>query len=458
MLELFEYQEDGVAWLKQARNRLLAWQPGVGKTPPAVIACDDLAALKVLVLCPPIATGVWVKHFRDWTNYNPVKVFRSGAGPQWAAGPGVRIVPYSQISRQNSIIDALKAYVWDVLILDESHALKTPDAIRTQQILGERCDLVGGIAGSATRVWCLTGTPLLNHAAEFWPILRALAPETITIQDSKPLTYEQFVNRFCVVKPTLYGQRIVGSKNHDELAQRIKPFVSRKRKADAGLPPLLFSELMLPDDAFLTPSAKDELKNLTGDLETLNDEEFLEALREQNIHLATVRRILGEAKAHPVADIVDEMMETDPTQKVIIFAHHRRVITELRFRLSKYGVIQIDGAVSNKPNASGFSQRDLLIDQFQNSAKVHVAILQIVSAGTAATLTASSTVLFCEASWVPEENNQAASRAHRVGQKSSVLAQFVTLPNSLDERIQRVLAQKSREIGLILDPAEGGEK
>jgi len=67
-------------------------------------------------------------------------------------------------------------------------------------------------------------------------------------------------------------------------------------------------------------------------------------------------------------------------------------------------------------------------------------------------------VLFCEASWVPEENNQAASRAHRVGQKSSVLAQFVTLPNSLDERIQRVLAQKSREIGLILDPAEGGEK
>src|SRR6516164_9847689 len=79
MLELFEYQEDGVTWLKQARNRLLAWQPGVGKTPPAVIACDDLAALKVLVLCPPIATGVWVKHFRDWTNYNPVKVFRSGA-------------------------------------------------------------------------------------------------------------------------------------------------------------------------------------------------------------------------------------------------------------------------------------------------------------------------------------------------------------------------------------------
>lgn len=452
MLQLFEYQEDGVDWLKLAKHRLLAWQPGVGKTPPAVIACDDLHALKVLVLCPPIATGVWLKHFRDWTNYNPVEVFRPPAKLSWAAGPGVRIVPYSQISRQNPVIEAIKAFKWDVLILDESHALKTPDAIRTQQILGERCDLAGGIAGSAKRIWCLTGTPLLNHAAEFWPILHALAPETIIVQGDKPLTYDQFVGRFCVTKPTLYGQRIVGSKNHDELAQRIKPFISRKRKKDAGLPPLLFSELMLPSDITLTPSAKDELKALTNDLAELDDDEFLETLRENSIHLATVRRILGEAKAHPVADIVDDMMAVDPDQKVIVFAHHKRVMAELRFRLNKYGVIQIDGKVSNKPYASGFSQRDLLIEQFQNSPKVHVALLQIVSAGTAATLTASSTVLFCEASWVPEENNQAASRAHRVGQTSPVLAQFVTLPNSLDERIQGVLARKSREIGLILDP------
>ena len=454
--KLFAYQDEGVEWLKREKHRLMAWQPGVGKTPPAVVACEDLEAYRVLVLCPPIATGVWVKHFRDWTSYGVVRVFdpaHTQTAEAWAKGAGVRIVPYSQISRQNRVIEALKAQAWDVLILDESHALKSPDAIRTQQVLGEQCDLVKGIAGAATRIWCLTGTPLLNHAAEFWPVLHALAPETIIVQDDKPLTYDQYVTRFCVVKPTLHGFRIVGSRNHDELSKRIKPFMSRKRKKDAGLPPLMFSELMLPNDASLTPSAKDQLRELTGNLATLDDADFLDALKESNIALATVRRILGEAKAHPVADIVDDLMATDPDQKVIIFAHHKRVIAELKFRLNRYGLIVIDGSVANKPNAQGFSQRDLLIDDFQNSSKVHVAILQIISAGTAATLTASSTVLFCEASWVPEENNQAASRSHRVGQASPVLAQFVTLPNTLDERIQRVLAQKSREIGLILDPA-----
>ena len=452
-LDLFPYQQEGVEWLKREPRRLLAWQPGVGKTPTAVVACEDLNAYRVLVLCPPIATGVWVKHFREWTSYQEIKVFKDHAfAYQWSKGPGVRIVPYSQISRMSQVIDALKSLQWDVLILDETHALKTTGSIRTQQVLGQRCDLKDCIAAKAARVWCLTGTPLLNHAGEFWPVLHALAPETITIQNDKPLTYDQFVERYCVLKPTLYGNRIVGSKRFDELAQRIKPFVSRKKKTDAGLPPLLFSELTLPGNASLTTGAKEQLKALTGQFEDMDDDEFLRALHDGAVHLATVRRILGEAKVQPVADIVDDMMATDPDQKVIVFAHHKRVIQELQKRLNKYGVIVIDGSVSASPRASGYSERDLLVEKFQSSPLVHVAILQIVSAGTAATLTASSTVLFCEASWVPEENNQAASRAHRVGQTSPVTAQFITLPGTLDERIQRVLAQKAREIGLILDP------
>jgi len=453
--ELFQYQADGVEWLKNGSPHcLLAWEPGVGKTPPTVVACHELNAFRVLVLCPPIAAGVWLKHFRDWTGYASIKVFdpaQTHSAYQWAQNSGVRIVPFSQISRRNPVIDALKAQTWDVLILDESHALKTAGSIRTLEVLGVRCDLWESIAAQAKRVWCLSGTPILNHAAEFWPVLHALAPKTIAFQ-GKPLTYDQFVTRYCVTKPTLYGQRIVGSKNMDELAQRIKPFVSRKRKRDAGLPPLLFSELYLPDSAYLTPSAKAQLRDLTGDLEDLDDEGFLTALGSGDIHLATVRRILGEAKAQPVADIAEDMLATDPEQKIIIFAHHKRVIAELQKRLAPHGVIVIDGKVSNAPNASGFSPRDLLVEKFQSSPLIHVAILQIIAAGTAATLTASSTVLFCEASWVPNENNQAASRAHRVGQTSPVTAQFVTLPGTLDERIQSVLVKKSKEIGLILDP------
>lgn len=459
MNQLFPYQIEGVEWLKRQGNRLLAWEPGTGKTPTACMASEAIGARKILVLCPPIASGVWQRHFSDWTSLKP-EVFTPrfmGKALSWARSPGVKIVPYSQISRLSPVVDALKDTVWDVCILDESHYLKGSRAARTRQVLGENFDLKRSVAGNASRVWCLTGTPVLNNASELWPMLHALAPDTIRAQNNRPLDEFLFTDRFCVTAPSAFGLRIVGSKRTDELARRLAPFMSRKRKRDVlkDLPPLLFSELVLPADTPLNPQAKRELQLLTGNFAALSDEDFLDALHAGTVQLATIRRILGEAKVAPVSELVDEMLAEDPSQKIIIFAHHRKVIQSLRENLEGHGVIVIDGSTSNVPRLQGnylASERDRLIDRFQNDPGVHVAILQIIAAGTAATLTASSNVLFCEASWVPAENHQAVARAHRIGQTQPVLAQFVTLPGTIDERIQRVLAQKTKEIEQILDP------
>jgi SNF2 family DNA or RNA helicase len=50
-----------------------------------------------------------------------------------------------------------------------------------------------------------------------------------------------------------------------------------------------------------------------------------------------------------------------------------------------------------------------------------------------------------EASWVPGENTQAISRAHRLGQHDSVLASYLYLPGTLDQRIMSIFRRKAAE-------------
>jgi SWI/SNF-related matrix-associated actin-dependent regulator of chromatin subfamily A-like protein 1 len=68
---------------------------------------------------------------------------------------------------------------------------------------------------------------------------------------------------------------------------------------------------------------------------------------------------------------------------------------------------------------------------------------QITAMATAIRLTAACQIVFSEASWVPADNLQAATRVHRIGQTRPVLVRFVSLAGSLDEAITEVLRRKA---------------
>ena len=121
------------------------------------------------------------------------------------------------------------------MIIDEAHYLKNSKAQRTRAVYGDKIDLEGSPLKHAHHVWLLTGTPLLNHPAEFWTHLHALAPDTIILQGFGVMIESVFTDRFCVTQATPYGVRIRGARNTHELAARIKPFTDRKRLKDVIL-------------------------------------------------------------------------------------------------------------------------------------------------------------------------------------------------------------------------------
>lgn len=411
---LFPYQQIGAAFLAARGRALLADEMGLGKSAQAIAATQSACgAPDVAVVCPASVRQNWYREFeRFWDGL---------------VSYDLTVESYDKVAR-----GALADRRFDVLILDEAHYLKTRTAKRTKAILGEKCDGVGGLVERAGHVFCLTGTPTPNNPSELWPLLRAVMPDAIT--DDKPMSWSRFIHRYCRLRDNGFALEIVGGRNLSELRERMAPFVLRRRKSEvlAELPPLRLEPLHLDADLVLPP----EVLTVVRDVDTELDVNGIEGLASLIPHVATLRRLTGMAKAPKVAEWVCDWLD-GCDGKIVVFVHHREVIDLLQGVFGANCVV----VAGDTPVA----KRQAAVDAFQcGSPRVFVGQLQ--AAGTGITLTAASDVVFAESSWVPAENEQAAMRVHRIGQRNACLVRFATLPGSIDERIQRAVMRKMADI------------
>jgi len=416
---LFPYQQTGAAFLAQKGRALLADEPGLGKTAQAIAACDSLGARYVTVVCPASVRENWKREFRRFSNTDPV----------------LHVASYDAAARKGDYFTS----AIDVLILDESHYLKTRTAKRTKAIFGPKCDGVGGLVERAKHVFCLTGTPTPNNPSELWPMLRAVMPDAITPESGKPTSYWGFVSQYCCTRDNGFGVEIVRGKNLDKLKERLSPFVLRRKKSEVlkDLPPITFDELPLTSiDALKALKGHDaEMKLIRDTLE----KKGVDGLAEVASHVASLRRVIGLSKVGLVVEWVKEWLDGGGG-KIVLFAYHRDVIAHLQ---NAFGSLAQSVTGSTHPG-----DRQRCVDEFQHG-HASIFIGQITAAGTGITLTAASDMVFVESSWVPAENEQAAMRIHRIGQKNACIVRFATLAGSLDEQIQRACLRKATDIARL---------
>ena len=164
---------------------------------------------------------------------------------------------------------------------------------------------------------------------------------------------------------------------------------------------------------------------------------------ESSDHIAVLRHELALSKVHSCVEHIKELLEE--TKKLVVFAYHKDVIVKLSAALADYGCVTITG-----DTPSAYRQKN--VQDFQKDPSCRVFIGQIQAAGDTITLTAASTVVFVESSWVPGEIDQATDRLHRIGQKNSVLVQFLVIDGSLEERMLRTIIDKKLTIQKIVEP------
>jgi SNF2 family DNA or RNA helicase len=446
------HQTDLVDFTVKHRKVAGMHDTGIGKSRSAVMTADRIKAKRVLVLCPAMATGVWRDQFHLWGQEpRTVAIIRNATSDLLA---DVVIVSFDLLSTKPRLAKRLVQYNFDLVIIDEAHALKTADSKRTIAAYGEDTK-TGGVAHTAPYVLLLTATLMPNHPAELWPHLHALRPELIT----GVLGRDSFVDRYCVTKTEWRGstpiERIKGSQRGapaQDLRRRLTTFIHRVRKQDVlkDLPPVLVTTVPVHiADLILSPDLVNEWRlaeaALMRDIGTATGEDAL-AIARSSPHSATQRRLTGIIKSHAMVEALREELQSGD-HKIISFAYHKSVLDIIDAGLFGYGVVTLDGRTP-KP------KREHLIWEFQTSAHKRLFNGQISLSSESIDLTAASSLWVMESDWSPRTITQAIGRAHRHGQRSSVNVKFLALEGSIDLALSRTLARKASEISEILDPLD----
>lgn len=446
--ELYPYQRAGAQWLASKDTALLADGPGLGKSFQSIAAADEIKAKSILVLTPGIARENWLREWQKWSIYRRrIGIVESSA--KGVPATDVVIASYSILTRR-PILAALLARKYDILICDESHFLKNRQAVRTKAVYGAKCDRSKGLASAAKRVWLLSGTPFPNNLSEAWTSARALFPSAVMGVER----FTSWTDKFCVMDST--GVRVVNSKNLNEFVERMKPYTLRRRMEDVlpDLPPIRFTQVVVSPDK-LPPKSQEEKDGEAvvkaaiaqrlqqeGRFSELTEEDIKAVQYQMGMHLGTIRRWTGIAKAHAIAQLLNEDFNGG-LDKVVVFACHRQVFDVLLKEIP--GSKAIHGGTPMR-------ERDRLIDVFQGKIpgeSIKALIVHLDIAATAITLTAASNVIFAEISWTPSHMQQAAKRCHRIGQTRPVLVRFISLRDSIDEAVANVVSRKTYSLNRL---------
>jgi len=446
-LAYLPFQKAGIAWLRDHRNALMADEMGLGKTIQALGAINVLSPDRVLIVCPASLKLNWKIECKRWL----VRDYRIGIVNRDAFDDGdIIIVNYDILPKHPRILGS----VWDMVIVDEAHYVKNPKAKRSQSIYRIK----------ATRKICLTGTPILNRPIELQPILFYLNVEFA-------MDFRKYAMRYCNPSRNAYGWDFRGASHLDELQERARTTVMiRRLKKDVlnELPEKRREAMVLAVDKklrvqiekernFISESG-DELAELGRMTEAEKDAASYGAVVERlaDFKRATfdqMARLRHETALRKVPIAVENIVDAvRAAGKVIVFAHHHDVIDTLAKALKAEEIATV--TVTGK---TAVEARQAAVEAFQNDEAIQVFLGSIQACGFGITLTAASTVIFVELDWVPATMTQAEDRAHRMGQKNSVLVRYVVVDGSIDSYLAKMLLEKQAIIGQALDGPVGTE-
>ena len=88
------------------------------------------------------------------------------------------------------------------------------------------------------------------------------------------------------------------------------------------------------------------------------------------------------------------------------------------------------------------SQRQKVIDVFSENPDQSVLLVQIDAGGFGLNIQAANRVILCEPQWKPSTENQAISRAYRMGQNRNVMVYRLLTKESIDETMMEIIHKK----------------
>lgn len=426
--KLLPFQEEGLAYLLNNERCLLADEMGTGKTPTALAWIHARGASPALIVAPPHLLSQWGREISRFLPGVPFSVLR-GRKPRPVATAPIYLTHYLLLEAWR---EELLRMAPPVVVFDEVQDLRHNGTKKysAASLISEKAEHVAG----------LSGTPIYNRGGEIWNVLNIL--EYHCLGD-----WEAFTREWCE------GYRSDVVSHPDVLGDylRREGLMLRRTKADvlADLPPKRRVVQHIDSDQGKFSSLMGTAVQLALQVGSVKDPFQRGRMVREAVN--QTRRATGVAKAPFVAAFVRSLLEAG--EKVLLFAYHHDVWGAYGEALEEFRPSRITGMETQ-------AQKDAAVASFMGSGRRSETDLCMVSlrAASGLNLQRATCVVFGELDWSPAVHSQAEDRAHRIGQKDSLLCYYLTCDEGTDEEMLEALGLKvSQFLGIMGDRSETEE-
>lgn len=438
--ELRGYQVKGVEFFEQANARaLLADEQGLGKTPQtqALIKLHHKELTPAVVVAPSSVTEQWHYEFREKCGIKGflTQVIKTG---KEKAMPGfdIYVITYDLLKNEKCfeyVADNIK-----LVVIDECQRIKDHTSGRAKA--------VQRICKNVEHIIALSGTPIKNHAGEYFTVLNLIAPRMFPF-------YQQFIDRDCDSYQNGYGYKIGGLRNPAAFHEKTKSFILRRTKDEVlpDLPAKTRNFFHCELDKKLNKAYADGLKEL-DDL-YYSDEE-MSGFQRSSCMLAIMtklRQVTALGKVMHCTDFLTEFIE-NCDRKIVVFAHHHSVVTMLEAEYNDWAAKNNQSPCLNLKAGSG-EQKNEVVQQFKNG-NYRVMFASTLAAGEGLNLQFCSDAVMLERQWNPPNEVQAEDRFHRFGQDHKVTITYMIASETIDEYFTELVESKRAIISSTMDNKE----
>lgn len=421
--ELREFQKEGLSFLLANPRTLLADEMGLGKTVQALACLAAAKEFPALIVVPPHLLRNWqteITRFLRLEGKPACVCVLTGLKPYQPPEADVYIIHYLLLRGWKQ---ALPQMGFKAVVFDEIQELRHGGT--------EKYSAASLLAAECERVIGLSGTPIYNKGSEIWNVVNILDYHCLGDWESFTRAWCDGYGNHLVRNPALLGEHLrreglILRRTKEEVLAELPP--KRRLVQEIDSDDKVYRELMRP--------VMDQL----GSLLALHPDARERALLEEQVGRGE-RQATGVAKAPFVAAFVRAL--EDSREKVLLFAHHHAVMDIYRRELAAYRPVFITGREST-------TQKEEAVARFMEG-KTNLCVISL-RAASGLNLQRASCVVFGELDWSPAVHSQAEDRAHRMGQKDSILCYYLVAPQGSDRDMQDALGLKvSQFVALMGD-------
>jgi len=438
------FQCEGAKFLIESDMRaLLADQMGIGKTVQFLMAvhsnpkeyCPFLGIVKAKLRMQ------WLKETIRWCGLDFMPQILESEQDFPLPGMSGFLVSYDLLRRFKDLEAWVKNLGIKTVVMDEVQHIKNHDSKRT--------NAVRQIVKDVPYVVGLSGTPIKNHAGEYFPILNMLHPEKFpSIASYNRDWVDTYWDGF--------KYRTGGLKNEPRFKEHTKTFILRRTREEVlpELPAIQRDPLFADLGPEVEQAYKDTYTQFKQYYNNSGDATAFERSTQILAYLSRMRHLAGIAKVGPCVEYVKDFLEqTD--DKIIIFVHHRDVGMMLKSQLE---VLQLDNGASKGEAILTFEADTKDPAEVQAkfwSGNYRVLIASTLAAGEGLNLQCCHHVIMLERQWNPANEEQAEGRIVRMGQLANKLtAVYMVAVGTVDEFFAELVERKRSLVDNVMDGKE----